>query len=45
MKKKPDPLLVLAVIVVLGIIGSSLFQGSEQRTVQDEHGLLAVAQK
>lgn len=43
MKRKPDPLLVLAAIVIVGIFTTSLFQGKETHKV-DETQFVAVAQ-
>lgn len=34
MKKKPDPLVVLAVIVVVGMLGSSMFSGTKNNVEQ-----------
>ncbi len=34
MKRKPDPLVVLAVVVVVGMLSSSLFSGSRTTVKQ-----------
>jgi len=43
MKKKPDPLVVLAVIVVIGMLGSSLFSGSKTATNDVENAKISTA--
>ncbi len=43
MKRRPDPLVVLAVVVVVGMLSSSFFSGSKKQVTVDNQAKVSAA--